>query len=91
MPLWLLPALMALFAVVSLAAGIWLLLHLPDVAQVFRGHRPGGIVRGPGPRRATTSAVWTAIIVFNVGWIICLAIWIFVLGGEANTVVDAKG
>ncbi|HCB78941.1 hypothetical protein BA950_03630 [Erythrobacter sp. SAORIC-644] len=81
---------MALFAVVSLGAGIWLLLHLRDVARVFRGNRPGELVRGPGKRRATPAAVWTALIIFNAGWIACIVIWIFVLGGEANTVVDAK-
>ena len=57
MPLWFLPALIALFAVVSLGAGIWLLLHLRDVARVFRGNRPGELVRGPGKRRATPAAV----------------------------------
>lgn len=90
MPLWFLPALIAIFAVVSLAAGIWLLLHLRDVARVFRGDRPGEMVRGPGRRRATPTAVWTALVIFNAGWIACIVIWIFVLGGEANTVVDAK-
>lgn len=89
MPLWFFPALIAVFAVISLVAGIWLLLHLRDVARVFRGEEPGEIVRGPGPRRAKTSLVWTAIIIFNVGWITCVAIWIFVMGGEANTFVDA--
>jgi hypothetical protein len=90
MPLWLLPALLALCAVLSLAAGTWLVFHLADVARVFRGDRAGDIVRGPGPRRATPAAVWAALIVFNVGWIMCLVIWLFVLSGEANTVVDAR-
>ena len=91
MPLWFLPALIALFAIASLAAGIWLLLHLRDVARVFKGDQVGEMVRGPGRRRATSAAVWTALIVFNAGWIACIVIWIFVLGGEANTVVNAKG
>ena len=91
MPLWFLPALIALFAIASLAAGIWLLLHLQDMARVFKGDRVGEMVRGPGHRRATSAAVWTALVVFNTGWIACIVIWIFVLGGEANTVVNAKG
>jgi len=41
------------------------------------------LVRGPGKRRATPAAVWTALIIFNAGWIACIVIWIFVLGGEA--------
>lgn len=91
MPLWIFPALIALFAVISLVAGIWLLLHLRDVARVFRGDRPGEMVRGPGRRRATPAAVWAALILFNTGWIACIIIWVFVLSGEANTVVSAKG
>ena len=91
MPLWFLPALIALFAVVSLVAGIWLLLHLRDVARVFRGDRPGEMVRGPGRRRATPAAVWTALLIFNSGWIACIIIWVFVLSGEANMAVNAKG
>ena len=90
MPLWFLPALIALFAVISLAAGIWLLLHLRDVARVFRGDRPGEMVRGPGRRTASSAAVWTALVIFNAGWIACIVIWIFVLSGEANTVVGRQ-
>lgn len=90
MPLWFLPALIAFFAVISLATGIWLLLHLRDVARVFRGDRPGEMVRGPGPRRAAPAAVWTALLIFNACWITCIVIWIFVIGGDANAVVDAK-
>ena len=90
MPLWFLPALMAFFAVVSLAAGMWLLLHLPDVARLFRGEKPGQMVRGPGRRRATPAAVWTALAIFNLGWIACVVIWVFVLEGEANVLIDAR-
>lgn len=91
MPLWFLPALIAFFAVVSLVAGVWLLLHLRDVARLFRGEKPGQIVRGPGRRRATPAAVWTALAIFNVGWVACIVIWLFVLSGEANLFIDAKG
>lgn len=91
MPLWFLPALIALFAILSLVAGLWLLLHLRDVARVFRGNRPGEMVRGPGRRRATPTAVWVALVVFNAGWIACIVIWVFVLSGEANSVVVSRG
>ena len=91
MPLWFFPALMAFFAVVSLCAGIWLLLHFRDVARVFRGEKPGQFVRGPGHRRATKAAVWTALLLFNGGWVACVAIWLFVMSGEANLFINAKG
>lgn len=85
MPLWFLPALIALFAIVSLVAGIWLLLHLRDVARVFRGDRAGEMVRGPGKRRASSTAVWTMLMLFNAAWVACIVIWVFVLRGEAHT------
>lgn len=87
MPLWFFPALMALFAILSLASGIWLLLHLPDLARVFRGDRDGEIVPGPAKRRASRTAVWWALILFNGGWIACLMIWILVIGGDANQAI----
>lgn len=90
MPLWFFPALLGLFAVVSLAAGLWLLLHMRDVARVFSGKREGEVVAGPGRRHASQSAVWLALAVFNVGWIACVLIWVFAIGGDANAVVDAK-
>ena len=89
MPLWFFPALVGVFAVASMIAGIWLLLHLRDVAAVF-ARRSGEIKRGPGKRRASRGAVWWAIIVFNAGWIGALVVWIFVMGGDANLVTDAS-
>ena len=89
MPLWFFPALMGLLATISLVAGIWLLLHLRDVAAVFAGREEGEFVRGPGRRRASKSRVLFAIIVFNAGWIACLLFLIFVIGGDANAVTDA--
>ena len=36
-----------------------------------------------------TTAHPTALLVFNLGWIACIIIWIFVMGGDANTFVNA--
>ena len=90
MPLWVLPALVGVFAAASLFAGIWLMLHLRDLAAVFAKGRSSDFARGPGKRRASNGAVWTAIIVFNAGWIGALAVWLFVMGGDANLVTDAS-
>ncbi|MEL7730700.1 hypothetical protein AAG612_14310 [Citromicrobium bathyomarinum] len=89
MPLWLLPALMGALAVISLIAGIWLLLHLPDVARIFSSKGPGGIVRSSARKSASRGAVWLALILFNGGWIACVLLWIFVMSGDANSAVDA--
>jgi len=89
MPLWFFPALMGLFAIISLAAGIWLLLHLQDVARTFRGTHEGEMIPGKGPRRASRAQVWLGIAIFNAGWLTCLLIWIFAIGGAANEVVNS--
>lgn len=90
MPLWFFPALIGLCAIISLVAGIWLLLHLRDLAGLFSGSRDGEMVRGPGRRRASAGTVWFAILVFNAGWIAAVLIWIFAMGGDANAVTDAS-
>ena len=88
MPLWFFPALIGVLSILSLVAGIWLLLHLRDVAAVFARHSDE-IARGPGRRRASSGAVWWAIILFNAGWIGALVVWLFVMGGDANVITDA--
>ena len=87
MPLWFFPALLGLFAMVTLASGIWLLLHLPDIARIFRGDREGELVPGSAKRRASRGAVWFMVILFNAGWIACLVTWVSVMSGGANKVV----
>ena len=87
MPLWFFPALMGLFATISLASGIWLLLHLPDIARVFKGTDDGEMVPGPAKRRVSRAGIWGMIMLFNAGWLACLAIWMFAISGDANQVV----
>lgn len=90
MPLWFFPALIGLSATVSLIAGIWLLLHLRDVIGLFSGNPANDLVRGPGKKQVSRGAIWLAIVLFNAGWIVSLLIWIFVIGGDANAVTDAR-
>jgi len=82
---------MGILATVSLIAGIWLALHLRDIARTFSGSEDGELVRGPGKRQASRRRVWAAIFVFNAGWIACVVIWIFVIGGDANALTSAAG
>lgn len=89
MPLWFFPTLIGLLATASLIAGIWLLLHLRDVAGLFSADPTNDLVRGPGRRRASRGTVWVVLFIFNAGWIASLLIWIFVIGGDANAVTDA--
>lgn len=90
MSLWFFPALLGLFAAISLAAGLWLLLHMGDVARIFSGRREGELVPGPGRKHASRASVWLALAVFNAAWIASVLIWVFAIGGDANAVVDAS-
>lgn len=87
MPLWFFPALLGLFAIISLISGIWLLLHLPDIARIFRGKQEGELVPGRAKRRASSATVWGMLLLFTAGWLACLTIWVLVIGGDANQVV----
>lgn len=70
-----LPVLLALSAIVSVAAMIWLLVNARGVARLFaRSHNelePGAKL-GPQPERRS---VWIALALFNLGWIAAVAIW----------------
>ena len=59
MPIWFFPALLAFFAIVAIAAGIWLLLHAQAVATLFRRH--GDVVPAPRKPRASKGAVLLAL------------------------------
>lgn len=85
MPLWTFPLLLALCAITSLVAGIWLLLHLQALAVLFRGQ--ANIVPGPTMPRASRRSLLIALILFNLGWMASIGIWTFVMTGEANEVV----
>ena len=65
MPLWLFPTLVAVSVIVTLAAGIWLLLHLVAFARTFAG--TADIVPSPKPARASRRAVRFALAAFGLG------------------------
>ena len=88
MPIWFFPALLALCAVIALAAGIWLLLHLQALATLVRGH--ADVVPAPTQPRASRRSVWLALAIFNLGWLACVAIWTFAISGEANDAVEQQ-
>ena len=87
MPLWFFPALLGTLAVIALVSGVWLLLHLTDIARIFRGDGEGELVPGRAKRRAARRTVWLMLILFNAGWIACLLVWMFAIGGGANEAI----
>lgn len=91
MPLWFFPVLLVVCAITSLVAALWLLIHLQDVARVFRNTGANELVPQPAaPRTASKRSIWLAILLFNAGWIACLAIWVLVISGDANAIVSSR-
>lgn len=89
MPLWSAQAIIAFFAVMAMLSGIWLLLNLRAIARTFRG--TADLRPGPGPRGPSRKAVWTAFILFNLGWIVSIAIWIWAMDEEAPGTIEGDG
>ena len=84
MPLWIFSVLLLACAAASLIAGIWLILHFPAVAKLFRRERD--MVPGRRPPTASRGAMLTALVIFNAGWIASILIWVFAMSGAANEV-----
>jgi hypothetical protein len=82
MPLWIFTAVYGLAIVVTLAAGIWLLLHLTAVARTFAGK--ADIVPSPKPPRTSRRAVRWAFAAFGAGLALTMTIQILAMTGVAN-------
>jgi hypothetical protein len=82
MPLWLFPTLVAVSVIVTLIAGIWLILHLAAFARTFAGN--ADIVPSPKPAKASRRAVRFALATFGLGLASTLTLQILALTGVAN-------
>jgi hypothetical protein len=85
MPLWMFTAVYGLAIVVTLAAGIWLLLHLTAVARTFAGN--ADIVPSPKPARASRRTVRRVLTAFGAGLAATIAIQILAMTGAANALI----
>ncbi len=72
MPIWLLPLLLALSALVTMTSGIWLLLHLTALARRFAGN--ADVVPSPARPKAPRWAVRVALAGFVGGTATTLAV-----------------
>ena len=88
MPVWFFPALIGLFATVSIVSGIWLFLKLPAIARLFRG--TADIVGDKSKRTTSPGALWFAIILFMGGWIACVLIYAFAIAAEPEQIAANK-
>ncbi|GGC28024.1 hypothetical protein GCM10011371_14430 [Novosphingobium marinum] len=89
MPIWFYPTLLALCAVASLAAGIWLMLHLQALAHLFAG--TADVRPAPSRPRASRKAVIFAVALFNAGWIASIVIWAFAIAGYGAEIGSPLG
>ncbi|WP_082010422.1 hypothetical protein [Novosphingobium malaysiense] len=71
-------SLLALLIITTMAAGIWLLLHLTALTAVFRGN--ADLVASPSAPRASRGKVIAAVALFNLGWIGSVVVWSLAIG-----------
>jgi hypothetical protein len=82
MPLWLFPTVFALAIIVTMVAGIWLLLHLTAFARTFAGN--ADIVPSPKRNRASRRTVRLVVAAFSLGLVSTLVMQILAITGVAN-------
>jgi hypothetical protein len=85
MPLWLFPAVYAVAIIVTLTAGIWLLLHLTAFARTFAGN--ADIVPSPKRNRASRRTVRFVLAAFAAGVVVTLTLQILAMTGAANALI----
>ncbi|SEM77436.1 hypothetical protein SAMN05192583_1186 [Sphingomonas gellani] len=92
MPIGTFPALLTLAIVVTLVSGAWLLINARSVAALFRDKAKSGrneMLAGPGKRAQPHGRVWLFLVLFNLGWLTCIALWYTVASGVGNDVVKS--
>ena len=82
MPIWLFSVIFAVAVIVTLAAGIWLLLHLTALARTAEGN--ADVVPSPKRPRASPRAVRLALAAFGAGLLVTLAMQVLAMTGVAN-------
>ena len=82
MPIWLFSAVFAVSVVVTLAAGIWLLLHLTALARAADGN--ADVVPSPKRPRASPRAVRLALAAFGAGLLATVTMQVLAMTGVAN-------
>ena len=82
MPLWLFSVIFGGAVIVTLAAGIWLLLHLTALARTAEGN--GDVVPSPKRPRASRRAVRLALAAFGAGLLLTVTMQILAMTGAAN-------
>ena len=86
MPIWLFSTIFAGAVIVTLVAGIWLLLHLTALARTVEGH--ADVVASPKPPRTSRGTIRFALILFAAALLLTLAMQILAMTGVANLVAD---
>jgi hypothetical protein len=82
MPLWLYSTVYAVAIVVTMASGIWLLLHLTALARTFAG--TADIVPSPKRARASRRTVLLMLAIFGAGLLLSFAMQVLAMTGTAN-------
>jgi len=82
MPIWLFSAVFAVAVIMTLVAGIWLLLHLTALARTVEGN--ADVVSSPKRPRASRRSVRLALATFTGALLLTLTMQILAMTGAAN-------
>jgi hypothetical protein len=82
MPLWLFSTLFAVAIIITLTAGIWLLLHLTAFARTFAGN--ADIVPSRKRQRASRRTVGLVLTTFGAGLLLTLGFQVLAMTGVAD-------
>lgn len=79
MPVWLLPAILAVSALITMISGIWLALHLTALTRTYAG--VADVVPSPARPRASRAAVRLAVALFISGTLVSLVVPVAIILG----------
>lgn len=79
MPVWLLPAILAVSALITMISGIWLALHLTALTRTYGC--VADVVPSPARPRASRAAVRLAVALFISGTLVSLAVPVAIILG----------
>ena len=92
MPLAIVQILLALSILLTVVAGLWLMINARSLAWLFR--KSDAIDPGPStgrrPRLQPRGMVLAVLVAFNIGWIASVVIWSWAITEEASEVVQAR-
>lgn len=92
MPLVFVQILLALSIVLTVIAGLWLMINARSLARLFRkaDYIEPGPNTGVRPQLHSKGKVLAVFVAFNIGWMAAVVIWSWAITEEASDLVEAR-